>query len=288
MSGEILVDRENLPSPEQQKRNLWIVVMGVPASGKSTLAQVVSERLGFTHVPELKVEDEGLFTKYYEDPGRYSFAMQSLFLFNKWQQTHGSAAVGIVGIRKLLEAGPIISQPPIWQDALYARARLGKSSEFRYYQEFFKGLISPDSFPVPDLVIYMRISFENMQARIKQRASQNPARAVELNEKRTYWKKLWKFHEVWAKRNSGNMRIAVINGDIFNFARFEDEDAAKGALLEEFLNQARYHLVGPMGREPNPPQDLIIPDAILNHRPPILPYDITPGLPPAQKVLQRT
>lgn len=287
MSSEILVDTENLPSPEQQKRNLWVVVMGVPASGKSTLAEVVSEQLGFTHVPELKIEDEDLFTKYYEDPGKYSFAMQSLFLFNKWQQTHGSDAVGIVGIRKLLEAGPIISQPPIYQDALYARARLGKSKEFHYYEEFYRGLISSDTFPTPDLVVYMRISFENMIARINQRASQNPARAVELNEKRTYWKKLWKFHEVWVGRNLGQMKIAVINGDSFNFSRFENGDAAKEALLHEFLNQARYHLVGPLGKEPNPPQDLIIPDVILSHRPPILSYDVTPGLSPGQKALQR-
>jgi deoxyadenosine/deoxycytidine kinase len=195
--------------------------------------------------------------------------------------------VGIAGIRKLLEASPVISQPPIWQDALYARARLGKSAEFGSYQAFYSGLVSADSFPTPDLVVYMRVGFGNMLARIDNRARNNPDREVELKEKPAYWKKLWKFHEVWVRRNLGQMRIAVIDGDSFNFARFENEDVAKKALLHEFLNQARYHLVGPLGKEPRQSQNLIIPDLILNHRPYTLSFDITPGLSSEQKVLQR-
>jgi len=283
-----LIDREGLGSPEQQKRHLWIVVMGVPASGKSTLAEVVAERLGFIHVPEFKVEDDDLFTRYYENPQKYSFPMQSLFLFNKWQQTQGSKTAGILGIRKLLEEVPIISQPPIWQDALYARARLGRSPEFSYYKGFYEGLVSANSFPTPDLVVYMRISFENMLARIEKRARENEARAPELIEKRTYWKKLWKFHEVWVRRNLGNMRIAVINGDLFNFSRFKEEEQAKESLLQEFLHQVRYHLVGPLGKESDPPEDLIIPEVILNHRPANIFHDITPGLATKQRLLQRT
>jgi len=287
MNSERLPGKDGLDSPEQPKRNLWIAVMGVPASGKSTLAEVVSERLGFTHVPELKVEDETLFTRYYEDPRKYSFAMQSIFLFNKWQQTQGSAAVGIPGIKDLLAQGPVISQPPIWQDALYARARMGRNSEFGKYEEFFKGLTSVEAFPNPDLVVYMRVSFENMLFRIRQRAEQDPGRAVELNEKRSYWRKLWKFHEVWVEKNLGRMRIAVINGDNFNFWRFANNEVAKETLLQEFLNIARYHLVGPLGREPSPPENLVIPDVILTHRPPVRSYDITPGLNPEQKALRR-
>ncbi|HJX59463.1 hypothetical protein A2V61_00720 [Candidatus Woesebacteria bacterium RBG_19FT_COMBO_47_8] len=287
MNSERLLGKDGLDSPEQPKRNLWIVVMGVPASGKSTLAEVVSDRLGFTHVPELKVEDEALFTRYYEDPQRYSFAMQSIFLFNKWQQTHGSAAVGVPGIKELLAQGPVISQPPIWQDALYARARMGRNSEYRYYEEFYKGLVSVDTFPVPDLVIYMRISLANTLLRIQKRAEKEPGRAVELNEKSSYWKKLWKFHEIWVARNLGKMKIAVINGDRFNFWAFENDEVAKEALLQEFLHLARYHLVGPLGGPSNPAKDLLIPEAILKHRPPVRSYDITPGLSTDQKALQR-
>lgn len=281
-----MVERD-INSPEVERRNIWVAIMGVPASGKSTLAQVIADKLGFVHVPELDVEKEDLFKSYCADPQKYSFPMQILFLFDKWQHTQGSRATNVEGIRGLRQHTPVVSQPTIWQDGLFARARLKKTSEYAYYKELYDGLVSSEGFPEPDLTVYMRIRFDSMLARIVNRAKEIPAREPELQEDPAYWKKLWKFHEVWLRSNYRKKRIAVIDADLFDYSRFGVKDVAKDALLKEFLHQARYHLVGPIGEAPNPPDGLTIPQVILDHRPDNLSPDITPGLATGQKLLQR-
>ena len=49
----------------EPKRHLWIQIMGVPASGKTTLGEHISEQLGFSFMGEVPVDSHPLFEKYY-------------------------------------------------------------------------------------------------------------------------------------------------------------------------------------------------------------------------------
>lgn len=75
---------------EKEKQNLFIQLLGVPASGKTTLAKYLGERLGFQVLEEYPISDNSLFGRYYSDPDKWSFA--------------------------------------IWQNAFYTQARLEKNS----------------------------------------------------------------------------------------------------------------------------------------------------------------
>lgn len=81
---------------EKEKQNLFIQLLGVPASGKTTCAKYLGERLGFQVLEEYPVSDNSLFEKYYSEPDKWAFS--------------------------------------IWQNAFYAQARLErKPQELAWY-----------------------------------------------------------------------------------------------------------------------------------------------------------
>ena len=66
---------------EKEKQHLFIQLLGVPASGKTTLAKYLGERLGFRVLEEYPVSETPLFDKYYSDPDKWAFSIQALFLW---------------------------------------------------------------------------------------------------------------------------------------------------------------------------------------------------------------
>jgi len=66
---------------EKEKQNLFIQLLGVPASGKTTCAKYLGERLGAQVLEEYPVSDNSLFEKYYSEPDKWAFSIQALFLW---------------------------------------------------------------------------------------------------------------------------------------------------------------------------------------------------------------
>ncbi len=238
MNKEIFTSKENEP-----KRHLWIQIMGVPASGKTTLGEYISKELGLSFVGETSVTENPFFEKYYKDPKIWSLAVQMYFLFDKRCQVVGFGSTGEIGARKLLENGPVTSEPPVYQDGLYARARLEQyPKQMEIYQDFFDGMVN-DGQQNPDLLLYLHLSFPTFLSRLQRRAKEDPTRKVELEESEKYWKRLWELHEQWIEENPFDLNIIIINGDEFDFSKYVNHDEAKKKLLVEFKRLAKRSLV---------------------------------------------
>lgn len=152
-------------SPEVERRGLLIEIMGLPASGKSTFANFLGERLGFRVLGEIPVERVPNFENYYKRRGdkHLALATQFVFLYESWLQNRGSEPLAIPGVKDILKEGSVILEPPFWQNTLYAQARLeGNPKLLALYNRVASGLIEKDAFPKPDNLIYLRVSFSSM------------------------------------------------------------------------------------------------------------------------------
>ena len=67
-------------------RNLnYVAIEGAIGVGKTSLAKLLSDRLGAKLVLE-KFEENPFLFKFYDDPGRFAFQTQLFFLLQRYQQ----------------------------------------------------------------------------------------------------------------------------------------------------------------------------------------------------------
>ncbi|MFH1863362.1 MAG: deoxynucleoside kinase [bacterium] len=230
-----------MPEIEREKESphLFIQLLGVPASGKTTCAKYLGERLGFQVLEEYPVSETPLFDKYYTDPDKWAFPIQTLFLFESWRQVAGGASLGIEGVKEKLKMGSVISEPTIWQNAFYAQARLeGNPKELSWYQDFFNGLVRSDSFPKPDVLIYLKVSFPNMLRGIEERAQRDLTRKTELQESEGYWRRLWGLHEEWVNENPLGLKIITLDMDKYDFSSYNSDGEALEAAFGELKQRS--------------------------------------------------
>lgn len=207
--------------------------MGVTGAGKTTFAKFLSEKLNGRLLEETPVGENPFFKDYYGSPDTYLPA-QIFFLDAKWRQICGDDVSKNPGVKKILIKQDVILEPPIYEDALYAQARLEeKPKEWDWYKEYYSGLIGVDSFPKPDLVVFLRLRLTEMLARIRERANKNPERASELNESAAYWERLRWLHENWVKENPLGLKIVTLDMGRFDFSGYRnDGDALEAAFGE--------------------------------------------------------
>lgn len=247
----------------EPKKHLWIQIMGVPASGKTILGEYISKKLDMSYIGEIPVEENPFFEKYYKDPEKWSLIIQMYYLFEKRRQVVGFESSGEIGVRKVLENGPVISEPPIFQDGLYARARLEQYPEqMKTYQDFFDGMVN-DGRQNPDLLLYLRLSFPSFLNRLEERAKRDSAREVELEESEVYWRRLWELHEQWIEDNPLSLNIIVINGDELDFSKYSDVEEAKADLFLEFTKLARESFINLETDKRGLLENVILPDGLM-------------------------
>ena len=67
-------------------RNLnYVAIEGAIGVGKTSLAKLLSDRLGAKPVLE-KFEENPFLSEFYDDPGRFAFQTQLFFLLQRYQQ----------------------------------------------------------------------------------------------------------------------------------------------------------------------------------------------------------
>lgn len=258
MTPELPIKLEIPASPETERRHLLVQIIGPTGSGKTTLAKLISQKLGF-HLVQEEYKGNPFFDDYYRDPERWSLEAQLWFLLKNVEQTQDDISVA-------LKNGPVVSEPATSGNKLYAQTRLENLKlQWELYQSVYEAFELEGKFLLPDLLAYARVSFPGMLGRIEWRAKREPKRAVELNEKKEYWRRLWQLHEEWVAENPLGLKIFTINTEHWDFSFETNDIAAQEATINDFLNWSRYHLVGRGGV----PEDIIIPEPIVNHRPPV-------------------
>lgn len=139
----------------------FIAVAGNIGVGKSTLVNLLCNRLGFTPVFEPVVENPYL-ADFYQDMHAWAFHSQLFFLTQRLR-LH----------RQLLKQnGSVMQDRSVYEDAeifarnLYVQGAIS-ARDFNTYQSLYQVLV--DFLPPPDLVIYLRASVDTLQQRIATR-----------------------------------------------------------------------------------------------------------------------
>ena len=169
-----------------------IIVAGTIGAGKSTLTEMLAQDLETKPFYE-NVEDNEVLPLFYSNPEKYTFLLQIFFLNKRF-----------LAIKDAFSHDDNVLDRSIYEDSMlfHLNADLGRVSEVEVKQ--YEGLletmlkeleeISPQK--KPDLLVYIRVSFETMLARIKKRGREYE-QLEQDPELYSYYKELNRRYEEW-------------------------------------------------------------------------------------------
>jgi deoxyadenosine/deoxycytidine kinase len=136
----------------------YIAVEGVIGVGKTTLAQMLCDRLGARVVFE-KFEENPFLEKFYKDPEHYAFQTQIFFLLSRYRQQQELFQADL--FQKVT-----VSDYMFEKDKIFAYLNL-QDDELRLYETLVSQL--EKNIPAPDLVVYLQSSVERLMSNIRKR-----------------------------------------------------------------------------------------------------------------------
>ncbi len=200
-----------------------IVLSGTIGAGKTSLTNLLSKHLGSKAIYE-SVSDNPILPLFYDDPKKYAFLLQIYFLNKRLQN-----------IKNAQENKLDVIDRSIFEDALLFQlnADLGRSTQTEV--DIYKSLLSNmmeelDELPSkdPDLLIHVRVSFDNMLSRIEKRGRDFEQISVHPDLYK-YYQELNRRYAVWYAAYDRGPKMEI-DGDKYDFV--ESKDAA-----QEVLNQ---------------------------------------------------
>ncbi len=139
-------------------RPAYLAVEGPIGAGKTSLARLLAERLGFRAVLE-EADENPFLSEFYRSPRKSAFQAQLFFLLSRWRQQLESAEPD------LFSPG-VVFDYILPKDRLFAELVLSEN-ELYLYQKLEEGLSK--SARRPELVIYLEASFPVLWKRIRMR-----------------------------------------------------------------------------------------------------------------------
>ncbi len=165
---------------------MYIAIAGNIGSGKSLLADLLSNRLGLETVsPGEECGENPYLDDFYDDMKRWSFELQVYFLGLRWR-----AMQGVINSNK-----DFIIDRTIYEDAeVFAKnlynSRLLSGRGFDSYYSVYSQVI--ERITPPNLLVYLRASHDTLLRNIKKRG-----REYEANIDKGYLKRLNELYEDW-------------------------------------------------------------------------------------------
>jgi deoxyguanosine kinase len=136
----------------------YIVVEGPLGVGKTSLAQLLAERINAKTILE-EIEENPFLSSFYQDPERFAFQTQLFFLLRRFQIQE---EINQIDIFKRV----VISDFLFDKDRIFARINLD-DREFSLYEQVFQLL--KGNIVRPDLVIFLQARTGILRERIKKR-----------------------------------------------------------------------------------------------------------------------
>jgi deoxyadenosine/deoxycytidine kinase len=169
-------------------KKIFVVIAGNIGSGKTTLTEMLSRRLGW-HPYYESVADNPYLVDFYRDMGRWSFPLQIYFLSHRFG-VHRA-------ISSFTDNNSAIQDRSIYEDAHIFSRVLNEEGvmdrrDYENYQTLYRTVIG--LLPPPTLMIFLRRSVPRLLERIHQRG-----RDYERDISPEYLTKLDDHYEEWRK-----------------------------------------------------------------------------------------
>lgn len=208
-----------------------IAIEGVIGAGKTTFAQMLSERLGARLVLE-RFEENPFLPKFYEDPEHYAFQTQIFFLLSRYKQQ-----------QNLFQADLfhdfLISDYIFEKDKIFAYLTLA-DEELKLYETLLGAI--ERNIPTPDLVVYLQCSVERLMDNIRHRA-----RKMEENISEDYIRDLNEAYNYYFFRYTATPLLIVKATDIDFVGSKDDFEDLLGQILRP--NKAPVEYYNPVRRK---------------------------------------
>ena len=200
---------------------IQIIVEGMTASGKSTIVNLLSERLGFKIMPEEFRDPLDLLSRFHHDT-RWAFPMQLNFLVTRFGQYLCAS-----------EENDYILDRSIFGDKVYAmlyyKNGYFKDSQLGCYLTLYDSLLH--YVKNPKLLIIVKCPFEEIMRRIHDRGRQD-----EIDAGEEYWRSLYDAYVPFL-----DFVKAEIGGNI-NYIELDLSDPKfieTPSMIDKFLNDVK-------------------------------------------------
>ena len=215
---------------------MMIVIGGMIGLGKSSVAKLLGSHYR-TEVFYESVDDNPVLPLFYEstkeeiDKKRYPFLLQLYFLNSRFK-----------AIKKALQDDNNILDRSIYEDWYFCNVNreLGRISdlEMKVYEDLANNMMEElKGFPkkAPDLMVYLKGSFETVLNRIKMRG-----REYEIDEElESYYKKLHEGYDDWVNNHYNASDIVVIDMDVIDIVGNPSDREKVIKLVEDGLKKVR-------------------------------------------------
>ena len=213
-----------------------LVIAGMIGTGKSSVAKALGEEFK-TEVFYESVEDNKILPLFYTatdeeiQAKRYPFLLQLWFLNTRFKS-----------IKQALVDDNNVLDRSIYEDLYFAKINkdLGRISEleFEVYEDLLNNMMEElDELPKksPDLLIYLKSSFETVLNRIKIRG-----REYELDEELVdYYRLLWQGYDEWVLNNYNHSEVLILDMDNMDIVNNEEDKKEMVKLVKQKLNEIR-------------------------------------------------
>lgn len=213
-----------------------IVVGGMIGLGKSSVAKILGEAFGSDVFYE-SVEENPILPLFYSagpeeiEKKRYPFLLQLWFLDTRFKS-----------IKEALADRNNVLDRSIYEDWYFAKKNmeLGRISglEMEIYENLLGNMMEElQELPKksPDLMVYLKGSFETVLARINQRG-----RGYELDpELEDYYRVIWGGYDSWVTNHYKSSEVLVIDMDVIDVVNNQSDKTEVIRLVEEKLREIR-------------------------------------------------